>query len=109
MRDLVLLFVRAAREPREQRPNFQVYEYAADGLTMIPVANSGSAQVTDILLSAEMIDATRQNVRLRFDDVNDGTTVDPPVDYADLDELRGWTLRALDEWLEYVVPHLANR
>lgn len=109
MRDLVLPFVRAAQEPREQRPNLHVYEYAADGLTMIPVAGSGSARVTDILLSAKTIDATRQNVRLRFDDVNDGTTVDPPVDYADLDELRGWTLRALDEWIDYVVPQLANR
>ena len=113
MRELVLPFVRAVRDadrrPNEQPPQLRVYGYAADGITMIPVVGSGSARVTEILLSTELIDTTRENVRLLFDDVNDGTSVDPPVDYADPTQLQGWTLRALDEWVDYIVPELANR
>lgn len=112
-RELVLPFVQAVRgtdrRPNEQPPQLRVYRYAADGITMIPVVGSGSARVTEILLSTELIDTTRENVRLLFDDVNDGTRVDPPVDYADPTQLQGWTLRALDEWVDYIVPDLANR
>jgi len=112
MRDLASPFVQAARErdrePDEASPDLKVYDYATDGITMVP-AGSRSARVTEILLSSELIDTTRENVRVRFDDVNDGTTTIPPVDYGDRGQLQGWTLRALEEWAEYVAKLLSGR
>jgi hypothetical protein len=118
MRALVLPFVRAARErhsePDDASPDdassddLEVYDYATDGITMVP-AGSRSTRVIEILLSPELIDRTRKNVRVRFDDVNDGTTTIPPVDYDNRGELQGWTLRALEEWAEYVAKLLSGR
>src|SRR5437879_9017183 len=71
MRDLASPFVQAARErdrePDEASPDLKVYDYATDGITMVP-AGSRSARVTEILLSSELIDTTRENVRVRSEE-----------------------------------------
>lgn len=56
--------------------------------------------VLDLLLANDLEAITRENVRLLFDDVNDGGHRDPPFAYHDRDELRNLTLRALQDWID---------
>ena len=62
--------------------------------------NEPAGAVLDLLLGNDLEDITRENVRLLFDDVNDGGQHDPPFAYHDREELRKLTLRALQDWID---------
>jgi len=62
------------------------------------VPTSAARPVLEILLSEDIRTFTRENVRLKFDDPNDGVQRTPPFDYDDVNELRGLTLRVLQDW-----------
>lgn len=113
MRILVRPFVEAAERNEQPEgaygPDLRIYDYDDDGSMMIPVPGTPAAAVANILLTDGLIETTRVNVRLRFDDVNDGSTTVPATDYYDMAVLRGWTLRALEEWVEWVTPRLVHR
>lgn len=65
-----------------------------------PALDSPTQAVLDVLLANDLETITRANVRLLFDDVNDGSQRDPPFAYHDRDELRKLTLRALQDWID---------
>lgn len=62
--------------------------------------NAPARAVLDLLLDNDLEDITRENVRLLFDDVNDGGQRDPPFAYHDREELKKLTLRALQDWID---------
>lgn len=104
MRVLVVPFVLEHHRPwleggrrRNELPRLLVERYD-DRERVAP--DEPTEAVLDLLLANDLEAITRENVRLLFDDVNDGGHRDPPFEYHDRDELRNLTLRALQDWID---------
>jgi hypothetical protein len=70
----------------------------------VPLGNSGP--VLELLTSGELVATTCENVRILFDDENEGTRRQPPYDYDAPDELSALALRGLQEWVDETVFRL---
>lgn len=89
----------------ESAPRLRVEAYDGAGN---PEPRQNSGVVLDTFLAPNLADFTRDNVRLLFDDPNDGGRRDPPFDYQDPDVLRRLTLRVFQEWVDETVPLLLD-
>lgn len=83
-------------------PHLRIEGYDDD--RAVPLGNSGP--ILEFLTSDELVATTRENVRILFDDENEGTRCLPPHDYEDPGELRALTLRGLQEWVDETVFRL---